>query len=448
MDANGQNEQRMTSTPCSNGSSYFNADCSKIVWRASRPAGKELEDYQQLLAEGLVRPTRLELYVANADGTDARQITYLNAAAFAPFFTPDGNRVLFSTNAGDPAGREFDIWAVNIDGSGLERITKSPGFDGFPMFSPDGKYLAFASNRASRPGTFDTNVFVTEWVPGTIQPEQETAADRVVRDIAWLADPAREGRGVGTRGLLAAGEYIEARFKDLGLQPLAASGSYRQDLEVVTNVKSGAATKLAIAEKPLPSDQFQPLGFSAQGAISGRLVLAGYGINEPSLGRTDYEGLPAKGNIAVVRRFVPDSEKFQDTKNKRIHGDLRQKAWIARERGAAALLVVDMPERPKGAPADWKPADEATFPALEREGYGDAGIPVVIVKRAAFAPILAQLEKGQRVDATLGVELTLERQQVFNVLARLPASVPAEQKLPGTIVVGAHNDHHGQGGSK
>ncbi len=446
MDSSVQNVQRLTNTPGYDGGAFFNADCSKIVWRASRPEGKDLEDYQQLLSEGLVRPTKLELYVANADGSDARQITYLNAAAFAPFFTPTSDRVLFSTNAGDPSGREFDIWAVNVDGTALERITKTPGFDGFPMFSPDGKLLAFSSNRASRPGTFDTNVFVTEWQAEPIQPEKETAADRVVRDITWLADPAREGRGVGTQGLAASGEYIEARFEALGLQPVV-NGSYRQALDVVTSVKAGAGTQLSVAKTALAPEQFQPLGFSGQGTVSGRLVLAGYGINDPALGRTDYEGLPAKGNIVVVRRFVPDTEKFQDTKDKRLHGDLRQKAWVARERGAAALLVVDMPEKPKAAAADYAPADEAPFPTLERDSYGDAGIPVVLVKRAAFASTLAQLEKGQRVDAKLGVELTLEHQPVFNVLGRLPARAPADQRLPGTIVIGAHYDHLGYGGS-
>jgi Tol biopolymer transport system component len=447
MDADGGNVVRLTQTPGYDGGAFFNADCSKIVWRASRPTGKDLEEYRQLLAEGLVRPTKLELYVAKADGTDARQITYLNAAAFAPYFTPDGSRVLFSSNFGDPAGREFDIWAVNVDGSQLERITRAPGFDGFPMFSPDGKYLAFSSNRASRPGTYDTNVFVTEWVPGAIVPEVETAADRAVRDIQWLADPARDGRGVGTPGLIAAGEYIEARFKALGLEPLDPNGSYRQPLEVVTSVKAGPSTALSIADVAMPATDFQPLGFSGPGKVSGRLVLAGYGISEPAVGRTDYEGLSVKGNIAVVRRFVPESEKFQDTKSKRIHGDLRQKAWIARERGAAALIVVDSPERPKAPPPDWKPADEAPFPKLEREGYGDAGIPVLIVKREAFAKTLAQLEMGQRVTASLTTEPVLERQSVFNVLGRWPAQAPADKRLPGTIVIGAHYDHLGHGGS-
>jgi len=164
MDADGGNIQRLTHTPGYDGGAFFSADCSKIVWRASRLSpGEELEDYQRLLAQNLVRPSRLEIYVANADGSEVRQVTDLGAASFAPFFFPSAERIIFSSNYGDPQGREFDIWAVDVDGSDLERITFSPGFDGFPMFSPDGSRLAFASNRnQKKPG--ETNIFVANWV--------------------------------------------------------------------------------------------------------------------------------------------------------------------------------------------------------------------------------------------------------------------------------------------
>src|SRR5579871_2067998 len=144
MDADGKNVRRLTHESGYDGGGFFNQDCTKIVWRASRPKGKELEDYRALLKQGLVRPTKLEIYTANADGSDPVQLTYLNAASFAPFWYPDGKRILFSSNYGDPKGREFNLWAVNTDGSDLEQITWAPGFDGFPMFSPDGKTLAFA----------------------------------------------------------------------------------------------------------------------------------------------------------------------------------------------------------------------------------------------------------------------------------------------------------------
>lgn len=164
MDADGKNVKRLTNTPGYDGGAFFSSDCSKIVWRASRPTGEELTDFQGLLAKGLVRPTKLELYVANADGSNAKQVTELGVAAFGPFFYPSSERIVFSSNYGDPKGREFNLWAINVDGSGLERITHASGFDGFPMFSPDGKSFVFASNRASRPGTWDTNLFIAQWV--------------------------------------------------------------------------------------------------------------------------------------------------------------------------------------------------------------------------------------------------------------------------------------------
>jgi Tol biopolymer transport system component len=83
--------------------------------------------------------------------------------SFAPFFHPDGKRIIFSSNHGDPRGREFDLYIVRDDGTGLERITASPEFDGFPMFSPDGRELVFASNRHSATRG-DTNIFIADWV--------------------------------------------------------------------------------------------------------------------------------------------------------------------------------------------------------------------------------------------------------------------------------------------
>jgi Tol biopolymer transport system component len=98
----------------------------------------------------------------NEDGSNMRQVTDLKAASFAPYFTPDGKQIIFSTNVGDPKGRNFDLYLINVDGTGLERVTYNDTFDGFPMFSPDGKQLAFASNRNdAKPG--ETNVFIADW---------------------------------------------------------------------------------------------------------------------------------------------------------------------------------------------------------------------------------------------------------------------------------------------
>jgi TolB protein len=164
MRLDGSRLTRLTSAPGYDGGAFFSADGKRIVFRASRPSTpEELAEYRSLLERKLVKPGKLEIYVMNADGSGVRQVTRLGAASFAPFFHPDGRRILFASNVGDPRGRNFDIYMVNDDGTGLERITTNETFDGFPMFSPDGKKLVFASNRnGSRPG--ETNVFVADWV--------------------------------------------------------------------------------------------------------------------------------------------------------------------------------------------------------------------------------------------------------------------------------------------
>jgi Tol biopolymer transport system component len=164
MRLDGSGLVRLTSTPGYDGGAFFSADGKRIVYRASRPApGPELDDYRALLAKKLVRPGHLEIWVMNADGTDQHQVTHVGAANFAPFFHPDGRRIIFASNVKDPRGPNFDLYLVNDDGTGLEQVTTYDGFDGFPMFSPDGRRLVFASNRnGKRPG--ETNVFVADWV--------------------------------------------------------------------------------------------------------------------------------------------------------------------------------------------------------------------------------------------------------------------------------------------
>jgi TolB protein len=170
MKLDGSDVRRLTDQPGYDGGAFFSADGKKIVWRANRPAGDdELAKYQELRTEGLVRPTRLELMVMNADGSDQHAITENGAANFGPFWHPDGKRIIFSSNVGDTQGRNFDLYLVNADGEpgqSAEQVTFTDEFDGFPMFTRDGKRLVFASNRHhDKDG--DTNVFIADWVdPG------------------------------------------------------------------------------------------------------------------------------------------------------------------------------------------------------------------------------------------------------------------------------------------
>ena len=121
------------------------------------------KEYKDLLNEGLVQPTNMELFICNADGSELRQLTNLGKANWAPFFHPSDKKVIFSSNHKSERGFPFNLYLINIDGSGLEQITFDNTFDAFPVFSNDGKKLVFSSNR-NNGGTRDTNVFIVDWI--------------------------------------------------------------------------------------------------------------------------------------------------------------------------------------------------------------------------------------------------------------------------------------------
>jgi Tol biopolymer transport system component len=163
MNVDGTDVRRLTTAVGYDGGPWWSPDGAKIVYRAWHPTDSAgLADYKGLLAQRMVRPSRMELWVMNADGSDQRQITQLGGANFGPSWSPDGRRIVFSSNHKNPRSRNFDLYVVNLDGSGLEQITTHGEFDGFPMFSPDGRRVVWASNRgASREG--DTNLFIADW---------------------------------------------------------------------------------------------------------------------------------------------------------------------------------------------------------------------------------------------------------------------------------------------
>ncbi len=165
MDADGSNPRQLTFSEGYQGGAFFSPDGERIVYRAFHPrTEEETQEYRDLLERNLVAGGRLNVFVMDADGSNKVQVTDNEASDFAPFFHPDGERIVFSSNLHDPGGRSFNLYLIHRDGTGLERVTQNPeGFDGFPQFSPDGRHLAFASTRgASAPG--EINVFLAEWL--------------------------------------------------------------------------------------------------------------------------------------------------------------------------------------------------------------------------------------------------------------------------------------------
>ncbi len=163
MDIDGSNVRQVTDELGYDGGAFFSPDGTKLIFRASRPdTPEDIKIYKDLLSEGLVQPTQMELFICNVDGSELRQITSLGNANWAPYFHPSGDKIIFSSNHKSPRGFPFNLFMINVDGTGLEQITFDETFDSFPMFSYDGRYLAFSSNR-NNGGTRATNLFIAEW---------------------------------------------------------------------------------------------------------------------------------------------------------------------------------------------------------------------------------------------------------------------------------------------
>jgi TolB protein len=163
MDLQTGKEKRITNTLGYDGGSWFSPDGKKIIWRASRPkTEEEIKEYKDLLAENLVAPTSMEVYVSNVDGSNVKQVTKFGQANWAPYYMPDNKRIIFASNHEYKRGFPFNLYTINDDGTDLKKISHDNGFDAFPMFSTDGKKLIFCSNR-NNGGTRDTNVFIADW---------------------------------------------------------------------------------------------------------------------------------------------------------------------------------------------------------------------------------------------------------------------------------------------
>lgn len=165
MKPDGGDRKQITRSKGYDGGAVFSRDGKKIVWRANHPQTPEqMTRYESLLKENLTAPMKMELFVSNADGSGARKITNNNCANFAPTFTPDGKRILFSSNRHKCDGRDFELYIVDADGKNLRQLTHYGGFTSFPEFSPDGKRLVFSSSLNAK-DRFEFNIFVADWKP-------------------------------------------------------------------------------------------------------------------------------------------------------------------------------------------------------------------------------------------------------------------------------------------
>ncbi len=163
MNLDGSDVKQITNELGYDGGANFSPDGSQIIWRASHfDTDSERIEYKENLKKHLVSPMKMELFIANADGSNRKQLINLGGANWAPNFDPTGKKVIFSTNH-KTKSIPFNLFMINTDGTNLQQITYDKVFDAFAMFSYDGKKLVWCSNR-NNGGTRDTNIFVADWV--------------------------------------------------------------------------------------------------------------------------------------------------------------------------------------------------------------------------------------------------------------------------------------------
>ena len=215
MNADGSNVRRLTNEPGYDGGPFFSPDGQRIVWRHFEENG-----------------AIADIWTMKTDGTDKRRITDFKSMSWAPYFHPSGKYIIFTSNK---FGFEnFELFMVDTAGAHEPvRVTFTNGFDGLPVFSPDGKKLCWTSGRTS---DGKAQLFLADWNDETAQEaiaqsplrgsEGKQAASLspaisktdLEHEVQWLADAKRDGRMTGTPGARAAGNWLADYFQKIGLK--------------------------------------------------------------------------------------------------------------------------------------------------------------------------------------------------------------------------------------
>jgi Tol biopolymer transport system component len=300
MEADGSNVRRLTRSPGYDGGPFFSPDGERIVWRRFSEQGDAAE-----------------IFTMKLDGSDVRQLTRLGALSWAPFYHPSGEYVIFATNLHGYGN--FELYLVDAEGrSEPTRVTDSPGFDGLPVFSPDGARLAWTSARTP---DGSSQLFLADWHHEAVAartPGAETAARTAPsirvhdlrRHVEELASARMEGRLTGTEGERLATEYVAAGFAEAGLEPAGEDGGFFQEFEFAAGVSLGSDNELRLLDGTGAESttwevegSWRPLAFSQVGAAPrAPVAFAGYGIVAPA--SPDAPAYDSYGGLDVEGRWV------------------------------------------------------------------------------------------------------------------------------------------------
>lgn len=469
-DADGSNVKRLTDVPGYDGGPFFNKDGSQICWRRFTPKGDVAE-----------------VWVMNADGSNQHPVTHLGAMSWAPYFHPSGDYLIFTTNLQGFAN--FELYIVDTAGKHEPvRITTTDGFDGLPVFSPDGTKLAWTTGRTAGG---QSQIFLADWshdhalaalskskaVTTVMEGKKvespkltSTAADIAPADmkqhVTYLASDELDGRLTGTEGEKLATQYVADCFQQMGLVP-AGDKDWFDNFDFTAGVALGEGNSLKLNGKDYIADKdWRPLTFSQTGAVpASSIVFAGYGIETPDEATGDdgkkietyssYAHLEVKDKWVLVLRYLPEGIDSKRRNELIRYTSLRQKAMIARQKGARGILVVSGPN---------SKVVEQLVPMQFDASLATSGIPAISITDAVADELLkpagktikelqTKLDNGdlmggidcKGLQLAANIVIKQEKKTGRNVLGTLPAKSEPDFHTPPLIVC-AHVDHLGRNG--
>lgn len=450
MNIDGSHVRRLTNAPGYDGGPFFSADGKKICWRRFNVEGD-----------------KAEVFTMNTDGTDVKQITRIGAMSWAPFFHPSGEYLIFTTN--QHGFDNFELYLADATGEGDPlRVTFTPGFDGLPVFSPDGSKLAWTSNRTPNN---QSQIFVADWdheaaLQALQRPDDKQVLSPAVTEqdlrayVDSLTADEMAGRLTGTDGERLATAFVAEQFENMGLRPDGDDHGFFQSFQFTSGVSLGDGNMLSMeSEKGTGASarvdkDWRPLAFSKIGAIpSTEVVFCGYGIVAPQAeGQPEYDSyvhLDVKDKWVMFFRYMPEGITPERRQHLSRYASLRYKAMVARERGAAGVIVVSGPNskvRDPLVPLRFDTSLAGT--SIGAISVTDAWASQHLGKKS-LKELQDKLDTGEPlmgfelpIKLAAHIDMRLERRTGRNVIARLTAS---DRPGKSAIVIGAHVDHLGTG---
>ncbi len=455
MNADGSNVRRLTNTPGYDGGPFFSPDGQRILWRRFDAAGMNAD-----------------IYSMRVDGSDVRKLTNFGCMSWAPYYHPSQKYVIFTANK--LGFDNFELFLVDTDGLHEPvRVTYTPGFDGLPVFSPDGQRLCWTTNRG---GDGKSQLHIADWdhtaarnalekSPLRPQPtvySPEIRATDLQAQVEWLAAPEREGRRTGTAGAQAAAEWLMQYARTNGLQ--APESGYAQEFEFPAGVqlaegRNHLTTIVNGQERSFTLDKdFRPLPFSDSGNAEAEVVFAGYGLSVPegkeSLRYNSYDGLDVKDKVVLLLRYVPEGVDAARRSQLNRYAGLRYKAMLARERGAKAVLVVSGPNSAQPGDLVGMSSDNSLTGSGIVAHSVSLEVAEALLAGAGKSLKMVQAELDNENPHALGgfalpgTKVRLEAGVVHrrgtdrNVVAVIP---PGPDSTGEWVLAGAHYDHLGKG---